>query len=361
MPASFDAPSGSWLRIRAGRFVGYGLWDATSPLAIRIYSRKGVPDKKWVFERVRDATAMRRRLRSTDTDAFRWIFGEGDGLPGIVVDRYGDYAVLVLDSDALEVLVPWVVDALWDTERLAGIVRRNRDAVNASMRLDVLRGRLPPADFIVSESGLRFRANLFAGQKTGLFLDQRDNRRFIEGVVEGRDVLNLFSYTGGFSVFACRGGATRVTSVDSSSAALAVARENFSLNGIDPDAHVFEVADAFDYLDRARKEGRRFDVVISDPPTFARNKKQLDAGLKAYTRLHAAALCVADVIYAAASCTTQIDLDAFRKTLAAGARKAGITYRVIHEAGHASDHPIAIGHPEGRYLKFVVGMVSELL
>ena len=356
VPRGFDPPSGSWVRVRAGSVSAVALWDAESPLALRVFSYDEVPDERWMAERVRDALELRRVTGVTErASAYRWIFGEGDRLPGIVVDRYAGFAVLTTDAPAFETLVPSVVSGLRSTIELAGIVQKTRGKAEGE-RLEVLAGRAPPRDLIVEEHGLRFRANLREGQKTGLFLDQRENRHTVESLASGRRVLNLFGYTGGFSVYAARGGASQVTTVDVAGGAIADAAENFRLNGFDPDAHEFLAEDVFEYLHAARERGERFDLVVCDPPSFARSRAHRDRALKAYARLHAAALRVVSPggLYAASSCTTQVGVDAFRDTLAQASRAVRRSLQIVHDAGHAPDHPVLPAHPEGRYLKFIV-------
>ncbi|HEX4475757.1 MAG TPA: class I SAM-dependent rRNA methyltransferase [Polyangiaceae bacterium] len=358
VPPHFSAPRGSWVKIQSGRFTAFALFDPESALALRIYSRTRVPDAEWIAERVRAALRLRELMGVTaHASAYRWIAGEGDGLGGLTVDRYGAYAVVGVDGEALESLVPWLVEALRKSAPLLGVLRRRRGA--AHDKIEALWGRAPPRDLVVEEHGLRFRANLYEGQKTGLFLDQRDNRRFVETVSTDKRVLNLFGYTGAFSVYAARGGATSVTTVDVAEDAIADARENFGLNGFDADAHDFNAADVFDYLKEAGARSASFDVVVSDPPSFARSRAQRERAVEAYTRLHSAALSVvaAGGLYCASSCTTQIGVDAFRATLASGASKIGHSLQIVHDAGHAADHPVLAGHPEGRYLKFIVARV----
>ncbi len=357
VPRGFSAPSGSWVRIQAGNFTGYALWDEHSPIALRMLSATRQPDAAWVAERVQQAWQLRELVRATDTSALRWLNGEGDGLPGVTVDLYAGFAVLVTYADAVEPLVPWVVDALGKTTKLSGIVRRRKGEA-----LEVLSGRKPPRELVVSEHGLRFAVDLHAGQKTGLFLDHRDNRRTVGQLAAGKRVLNLFSYSGGFSVHAATAGAASVTSVDSAPAAMADAARNFELNGLDPGSHEPVVADAFEFLERAVSQARRFDLVVCDPPSFARDRSQLEAALKAYTRLNTLGLRVTAPggLYAAASCTAQVSPQAFRETLAESARRAKRRLQIIHDAGQAPDHPVMAGHLEGRYLKFVIGRPLEL-
>jgi 23S rRNA (cytosine1962-C5)-methyltransferase len=197
----------------------------------------------------------------------------------------------------------------------------------------------------------------YLGQKTGLFLDHRENRRFMGDLCAGKRVLNLFSYTGAFSLYAARAGATSVTSVDISQPAARAARGNFELNGIDPEPHEFVAEDVFEFLERARQASTKYDVVICDPPSFANSRDQQKNALRAYVSVNSAGLRVLEEngIYAGASCTAQVSPDAFRGVLAEAAVNAKRRFQIFHDAGHAPDHPIFAGHPEGRYLKFIVG------
>lgn len=360
VPRAFRAEAGSWVRIRAGATSAVALWDPDSPLALRIFSRTSVPDESWFATKIKEAYDLRERTGVTAVaSAYRLVAGEGDGLPGIVVDRYGPFAVIVLDTSALAPYIDWVVSGLKRIASFHGIARRNRKG--GGPRLEILFGRPPPDHLVIEEHGARFYADLHRGQKTGLFLDQRENRRYIQGLAAGRTALNLFGYTGGFSVCAALGGALHVTTVDVAEDAVSAAAENFRLNGLDPNAHDFVASDVFEYLGIATERGQRFDVVICDPPSFARSRGQRGRASEAYVRLHAAAIAVTKPggFYAASSCSTQVSHDAFHASLRAGASRAHVRLQVFHDAGHAADHPISIGHPEGRYLKFVVARVED--
>jgi 23S rRNA (cytosine1962-C5)-methyltransferase len=358
VPHGVRAPSGTWFEVVAGRFRGHALWDSDSNIALRVFSRRGRPDGAWFAERVRDAFALRAPLREAGISGFRLINGEGDGLPGLVVDWYAGYAVLSTYPRSVEALVPDVVRGLVEHAAPAGVVRRSTGAPErpGSRDLALLAGRLPPADLAIEEHGVLLRVDPRAGQKTGLFLDQRENRRFIAGLARGARVLNLFSYTGGFSLHALAGGAAHITQVDSAAAALQAARDNYALNHRDPDPHQFVVEDAFAYLQHQTKSRRHFDVVIVDPPSLARSKAQRGAALSRYRRLFADALRVTAPggILAGASCTSQISLLDFHTVLAEAASRAHRRLQIIHDAGQPLDHPVLAGHPEGRYLKFVV-------
>jgi 23S rRNA (cytosine1962-C5)-methyltransferase len=356
VPRGFQAASGTWVKVRAGSYAAYALWDETSRIALRLFSELQAPDANWVRERLVQAVALRRSVLDEQTSAYRLLYGEGDGIPGLTVDVYGSFAVVVTYADSLEVVVPWVVRALVELLKLHGIVRRARVRDGEPPRLEVLHGRLPPRDLIIAEHGLRMQVDLFLGQKTGLFLDHRENRRFIGALCAGKRVLNLFSYTGAFSLYAARAGATSVTSVDMSQPAARAARANFELNGLDPDQHEFLSEDVFEFLERSRQKGMSYDVVICDPPSFANSREQQKNALRAYVSVNSAGLRVLEPsgVYAAASCTAQVSVDAFRGILAESAVNAKRRLQVFHDAAHAPDHPVFAGHPEGRYLKFIV-------
>jgi len=357
VPRPPDLPSGAWVRVRCGGFSAYGLWDASSPIAVRVFSHHGVPDAGWVAGRVAGAWEVRAPVRAGPTTAYRWVYGESDGLPGIVVDLYGQYAVIQTYAESVTGLVPWVADALHAHARLQGILQRMPGSEPES-----LWGRLPPRDLTVEENGILFGADLRAGQKTGLYLDQRDNRETLGRWCEGQSVLDCFCYTGGFALYAIRGGAATVTACDAADEALEAARGNWGLNGLDPAGQTFLTGDAFDVLKRFGEEHRRFGVVILDPPSFARDRQARQAAERAYVRLNRLAiLCVEPGgLLASSSCTSQVSLEAFRQALAEAARQAGRRLLVIHEAGHAVDHPVPAHFPEARYLKFVVSRVLPL-
>ena len=209
---------------------------------------------------------------------------------------------------------------------------------------------------MIEEHGLRYEVDFEAGQKTGLFLDHRENRRYLRQLAAGKSVLNLFAYTGAFSVSCAAGGASHVTSVDIAAPAIEAAGRNMAHNALPASVHEGVAADVFEFLEEAKQRGRRWDLVIADPPSFASSRAELFGALRAYKKLHTAALSVLTPggLYAGASCTAQVSPDAFRQTLAEGAARAQQRLTVVHEASHATDHPYAAGHLEGRYLKFVL-------
>ncbi|MEZ4376034.1 MAG: class I SAM-dependent rRNA methyltransferase [Polyangiaceae bacterium] len=349
----FRAATGAWVEVECERFRGYALWDNEGPIALRIYSRKQAPDERWLNERVRQAHELRRGLLSANTTAYRWLFGEGDGLPGLVVDRYGDFNVVLSYAPSVSRLLAWLPAALEQVLPARGTLHKR------GSELSLLSGELPPERVEVLENGLRFQVAIGEGQKSGLFLDQRENRAHVESLSAGKRVLNLFSYTGGFSLYAARGGAISVTSVDVSRGALEDAKASFELNKYPVENHEFIAQDVFEYLERTAAKGERFDLVICDPPAFAKNKEQLRKALRAYERVNRLALKVVEPggLFASASCTSQVSPEAFRGVLAEASGRAKLRLQMIHEAGHAIDHPVMASHVEGRYLKYVVSRV----
>ncbi len=338
---------GDWVQIQAGKQVATALYDGESAIALRLFASDGVPDYAWINAQVEKALRL-RRLISGDTTAYRLIYGESDGLPGIVADKYDRYIVLKTYASSVEALIPDIVKALAKQLKPKGILQRQDHSLTA------LWGELPPPEVTIRENGLRFIANLFEGQKTGLFLDQRDNRQTIRHISAGRSVLNLFSYNGGFSVYALAGGAKHVTSVDSAAAANRDAERNVKLNALSE--HTAITADAFELLSTYQASGRKFDLVILDPPSLAINKTQRYKALRAYARLNSLAMrCVtAGGLLASSSCTAQVEVSSFINMLKETSQSEGLNAQMIHEASHALDHPVKLGFPEGRYLKFVL-------
>jgi 23S rRNA (cytosine1962-C5)-methyltransferase len=357
VPSGTDLPSGTWVHLQCAGFTAYGLWDAQSAITIRVFSQQSVPDANWVADRVRHAWDLRAPLRNTPTTAYRWIYGEADGLPGLVVDLYDRFAVIRTYVDSVEGLVPWVSEALHAHHVLEGILWQPAEGPVRSVW-----GGLPAADLTVEEHGLLFRADLFAGQKTGLYFDQRENRQTLASWCSGQRVLDCFCYTGGFSLYARRAGAASITACDSARAAIEAAQANFALNNLDAPTNAFLVGDCFRLLQEFSAEGRRFDIVILDPPSFAQSRQNRHAAQRAYVRLNCLALaCVeAGGLLASASCTSQVSPVEFRKALAEAGRQAGRQLRILYDAGQPLDHPVPAHFPEARYLKFTLSRVLPI-
>jgi 23S rRNA (cytosine1962-C5)-methyltransferase len=240
--------------------------------------------------------------------------------------------------------------------------RRGAEAdagAEAGDKATVVLGAAPADEVEVRENGLRFGVDLLRGQKGGLFLDQRDNRALVRTAARGRRVLNLFGYTGGFSIYAAAGGARATVTVDAAAPAIAAARRNFERNRLATGDARFVAGDAFAFLERAARDGERFDLVISDPPSFAPSRRALPTGLRAYRRLHrlCAAVTAPGGTLCAASCSSHVGGPAFLGTVREGARDAGRRFRLVELRGAGADHPVVPQFPEGDYLKFAVGVL----
>lgn len=343
-----------------GTVLGAGLADPSSPIAVRMWTRgKDTLDASLWRARATAAVALRARLvASDDTTAYRLVHGEGDRMPGFVVDRYEHVAVLRTDGDAATARASDLATALGPSLDAAGVrtlVHRFAEK-GKPPRLEVLRGPPPPDTLVVREHGLPFVVDLAHGQKTGAFLDQRQNRQRVrELATGGKRVLNLFSYAGGFSLFAAAGGAGRVTSVDIAAGAHAAAQASFRAAGVDPSAHAFVTADAFAFLDKARQRGDTWDLVVSDPPSFAPSERAMGRAMTAYRTLHraCAAVLAPGGIFCAASCSSHVDAATFLTTLDDATLERD-DLRVVEVRGAGADHPTLPAFPEGHYLKFVI-------
>lgn len=354
-----EAPAGAEARLLAPdrSIIGRALVALAEPIAARVFTHGDVAIDGTLFaKRIAQALRVRDALfASGETTAFRVLHGEGDRLPGFVVDAYADVAVLRTDGGAALAAAPELAAAFRSVtgDRFRSFVHRTAEKGDAP-RFAVLAGAPAPDEITVREHGVPFVVDLAKGQKTGAFLDQRENRRRVGALARGKRVLNLFSYAGGFSLHAALGGATRVTSVDIAARAHSTAQKSFREAGVDPSAHEFVAADAFAFLESARKNGRSFDLVISDPPSFAPNERSRPRALAAYRTLHraCAAVLAKDGIFCASSCSSHVAMDAFLATLDDEATATELS--VLEAHGPPPDHPTLPAWPEGRYLKFVV-------
>ena len=345
-------------------FLAVGLYDPESPLRVRVLHR-GKPravDDAFFAERLEELVARRAGLEATGTDGYRLVNGENEGMPGLVADRYGGVVVIKLYTPAWLPHLRRVLPALLAAQPAEHLVLRlSRDTQRRAAELhgladgDVLLGADLELPVVFRENHLRFECDPVRGQKTGFFLDQRDNRARVETLAAGCDVLNVFSYTGGFSLAAARGGARRVTSLDQSKPALAAAERNFALNADDPAVaaaeHELVAADAFAWLDERRREGPAYDLVVIDPPSLARRQADVPGALAAYARLVTRGLgCLrSGGTFVMASCSARVPADDFFELVHRVAREAGRPLDEFERTGHAPDHPV--GFPQGAYLK----------
>lgn len=348
------APAGlAEVRDTRGRPLGWGLWSPGSEIAFRQLDADPAAkiNTAWWRERIGRAIARRSGLEQI-ASAFRLVHGEGDGLPSLIVDRYDRWLVVQLLSAGLETFRAQIVDALADLTGCAGILARNDATVRTreglSRDVEVLRGEVPD-EVLVAEHGVKYIAALRTGQKTGAFLDQRENRALVASIARGRG-LDLFSYHGSFALHLAR-GATEVTSVDSSGPALERGRQNASLN--DATNIRFVEADAFEFLRAEDQAGRRYETIVVDPPAFAKNRASLVAATRGYRdlNLHAMRLLAPGGLLFTASCsyhlTKSLFLDMLRDAGAASGRRLILRGLTVQP----SDHPELVTVPETGYLK----------
>jgi 23S rRNA (cytosine1962-C5)-methyltransferase len=342
-----------------GTPVGRGIADPDSTIAVRMWTAGRDPlDPPLWRARAARARALRERLFGDDaTDAFRLINGEGDRMPGFVVDRYGPVAIVRCDGPGAAARVEDLAAAVWPEVGGLGVrsLVHRVGAKGEPPRLERLRGDAPPDQLTVREHGVPFVVDVAHGQKTGAFLDQRENRVRVGHLSHGRRVLNLFSYAGGFSLHAALGRAKHVTSVDVAAAAHATAQASFRAAGLDPSAHAFVTADVRAFLDAARARAETWDLIVSDPPSFAPSERALPRALAAYRALHRSCVDVLAEggIFCAASCSSHVDAAAFLATLD-DAALGGRPLVVTELRGAGPDHPFVAAFPEGRYLKFAI-------
>jgi 23S rRNA (cytosine1962-C5)-methyltransferase len=351
-------------------FVAIGLWDPGSPIRIRIlhHGRPATIDIDFWRERIADAVERRTALGG-DTDGYRVLNGENDGFPGLILDRYADTLVLKLYSPVwiphLRSLVSVIAELLAPAALVLRLARTMTDQRMHGLSEGIaLIGDVPATPVMFLENGLWFEADVINGQKTGQFLDQRDNRALVGSMAAGMRVLDIFAGTGGFGVYAAAGGATRVTSVDQSEPTLAVAERNFAHNAALPNVRHCErdsiVGDAFEVMDRLIQRRKHYDIVVVDPPSFAQRKSSVERALHAYGQLtqRAVQLTRPDGLLVQASCSSRITEEQFYATVRGSAQRAGFDLIELRRTGHAVDHPVTFA--QGGYLKALFARVVPL-
>ncbi|MDR7434432.1 MAG: class I SAM-dependent rRNA methyltransferase [Armatimonadota bacterium] len=350
------------VRTAAGKFVGRGTYTSRSKIAVRLLThRQEEIDEEFFRRRLADAVAYRRQL-SIDATGYRLVYSEGDFLPGLIVDRYGEVLVLQTTTVGMEVRKPLIVQLLDDLLNPRYIYERNDLNVRKLEGLPSVKGFLRGEGETlveIEESGVRFLVDIEGGQKTGFFLDQRENRRAIAEYVGGAEVLDVFCYTGGFAIHAACAGAKSVWGIENSETAVTMARQNAALNGV-LDRCTFLVGNAFDHLRRLSQEGKQFDVVILDPPAFVKTKSALAGGLAGYKEINLRALKLLRPggILVSCSCSFHVDEALLLAVVADAARDTRRTLRLIESRGQARDHPVLPSMPETRYLKCLIFQVS---
>ncbi|RNC71371.1 MAG: class I SAM-dependent rRNA methyltransferase [Desulfuromonadales bacterium] len=342
-----------------GGFLGVGYYNPHSLIAARLLSREReeIDSTAFFLDRIGRALALRRQLYP-ELATFRVVHGEGDFLPGLVVDKYGDWLSVQFLTAGMEARRESVVAALVELFTPKGIVGRNDVAVRTleglEERVEVLYGEIPET-VEADEHGLRFLVDLKGGQKTGHFLDQKENHLILKGIAAGKRVLDCFSYSGSWGVHAAAFGATEATCLDISERAAALARENAALNGLGNIVRA-EVCDAFDRLRSLKHEGKRFDVVVMDPPAFVKSKKALKEAEKGYLTINKRGmeLLATGGYLITCSCSYHMERENFRQLLTQAARLAGRQMRLVEVRSQAPDHPVLLAVPETEYLKCFV-------
>lgn len=346
-----------------GEFLAIGHYQIGS-IAIRVLSfvERKIDNEFWK-ERLSEAFNMRCSIglvEREDNNTLRLVHGEGDQLPGLIIDLYGKTAVMQAHSVGMHLYRKEIAAALIDVCKgiIENVYYKSETTLPFKADLHEKDGFIIGGneDNIAIEYGLKFHIDWLRGQKTGFFIDQRENRKLLEQYSMGKNVLNMFCYTGGFSVYALRGGATRVTSVDSSAKAIDLTRANAELNFPGDSRHDAFAEDAFKFLEKA---GNDYELIVLDPPAFAKHKGALRNALKGYTRLNAIAISKirkGGIIFTF-SCSQAVNKDQFRLAVFTAAAQAGRHVRILHQLHQPADHPINIYHPEGEYLK---GLVLEV-
>ncbi len=360
LPANIEEGDLVTVKSSDGKTLGCGHYQIGS-IAVRIlefFADTLPPD--FFITRLKEAYILRCALNlvRNDNNCYRLVHGEGDFLPGLVVDIYGDTAVMQAHSPGMHFARNIIADALVSLPeaRIRNVYYKSDTTLPFKAQLDPQNGYLIGGfdGNIAMENALNFNIDWMKGQKTGFFLDQRENRALLERFAAGRTVLNMFCYTGGFSVYALRGGAKRVDSVDSSAKAVALTEANVALNFEHCDNHHAFATDAFRFLDEMEKD--EYDLIILDPPAFAKHRNALKNGLIGYRKLNGKAfdkIRKGGILFTF-SCSQVVSKEAFRLAVFSAAAKSGRKVRILHQLTQPADHPIDISHPEGEYLKGLV-------
>ena len=357
------------VRSSADEVLGVGHWQIGS-IAVRIlaFGEEKLPVNFWI-QRINAAYKVREAigLIRSDNNTFRLVHGEGDFLPGLIVDVYADTAVVQAHSIGMHLCRNEIADAiLAEVPQVQNVYYKSDDTLpfkaaiegeKTGYLIETVQDRNAQNEaFWSTENGLDFRIDWLRGQKTGFFIDQRENRALVERYAAGKEVLNMFCYTGGFSLYALRGGAKHVDSVDVSQKAIDLVNVNVAKNFPKATNHTAVTADAFEYLSAQKAQNRTFDLIILDPPAFAKHRDAVKNALRGYQRINAKAIEMISHggILFTFSCSQAVDKEAFRLAVFSAAAQVGRKVRILHQLHQPQDHPINIYHPEGEYLKGLV-------
>jgi 23S rRNA (cytosine1962-C5)-methyltransferase len=356
---------GDMVRVTDGKggFLARGLYSPESRIRVRLldWSEKTVIDDIWWFERLKRSVSSRHSDPAQPGDnARRLVYSESDGLPGLIVDRYGNFLVLQALTPGTDRIREVLARSLMEITGAKGVYERSdgdtRSLEGLPSRSGLLVGEAPPDRLEVMENGLRFLVDLKKGQKTGFYLDQRRNRRIAATYAPGREVLDVFAHSGAFATAMLAGGAASATMVESSVEAMAAARENLKLNGLDEQAVETVAGDAFQVLRTFRDQGREFDLIVLDPPKFAPTKAQVSKAGRGYKdiNLFALKLLRPNGLLITFSCSGGVDADLFQKIVFGAALDAGREVQILEKLSQAPDHPVLLFFPESAYLKGLV-------
>ncbi len=356
------AAPGDTLEVRdaSGQGLALAAYSPSSQIRARVWTfdLRDAVNKEFLERRIAAALALRERLPAAKhTNAMRLIHGESDGLPGVVVDRYADVLVAQFLSAGAERWREEILDLLVQGTGCEAVFERSdaevRKLEGLAQRVGFARGNRAASRCPISEYGLNFKVDVEQGQKTGFFLDQRENRQRVRALASGREVLDGFSYTGGFAIAALAGGATQVTAMESSAEAIAVAKENLAANPMDSSRIRFLKADVFSQLRTLRDQNARFGLIVLDPPKFAPTAAQAKNAARAYKDINLLAfkLLAPGGLLATFSCSGGVPAELFQSIVAGAALDAGVEAKIVERFGAAADHPVALQFPEGEYLK----------
>lgn len=344
-----------------GSFIGKGYFNPASQIAIRLLTRdkNETVDDQFFYERIKEAWEYRQQIGYVEN--CRLIFGEADQLPALIIDKFNDYFVIQTLALGIDIWKPAIVAALQKIFKPKGIYERNDVPVRELEGMQQQKGFLTEAfdtNIIINENGLKFHVDIVNGQKTGYFLDQQDNRRAIQHIVKGAEVLEAFCYTGTFSLHAAHYGAKNVLGLDISETAVATARRNAELNG-HQDICKFDAVNAFDVLKQWVKEGKRYDVVMLDPPAFTKSRENIQKAITGYKEINLRGMKLTKPggFLVTASCTNLVPPEMFLKTIDMAAKDARRKLRQVTWQTQASDHPILWHVPTTQYLKFLIVQV----
>ena len=341
-------------------FLAYGYYNNQSRVAVRLLSwnEEQQINEAWYEEKITQAISSRAHLaKNKDTNTYRLIFSEADFLPGLIVDKYDEFLSVQILSSGIEKAKDTIINILVKALNPKGIFDRSdataRTHEGITAENGLLWGENPPAFIAVKENNITYNINIAEGQKSGFYCDQRDNRKFLAEYTEGKNVLDCFSYSGGFSLNAFKNGASSVTSVDSSALAIETLKQNINLNNFDETKHIAIQSDVNKQLRQFSEEDKKFDVIVLDPPKYAPSRSALDRAARAYKDLNRRGLMLLEKggLLATFSCSGAVDIDTFKQIIAWAALDAGKEVQIIKQFSQPEDHPVRISFPEGEYLK----------